>query len=317
MAADAKLCQALPMRAPPMRISARGVSRAVLRLAAALANMGLAVYIYATYLLAMSWSPAPGPPQSRPPPLRHYLFASELDTAFEHLRTFTFSDAMLDNLGVFAAVGTPVAVLYLCLELDRIRWLQALVAARLPEVEARRASWWLEVYLWSAATCFIAVVLLVPLHLELPRLHYPCAGVALMAGSGAIGLYLAVPVNFQALAAADEDVGGGLLAAWAARVQHHVRPVLMFVLVLHAAALVSAVLKAEMLGDERFAQLFGLLETSVILGYQLFVAVFAVDDVLVGQLVPSASEGACDKLKVKLLAVNAPDVVANDKMMGS
>lgn len=259
-------------------------TRSYLRLVAALANTLMAVYVYVTYLARLQWRRFGrlGLEATMSERLMDYLWFWELETAFEHLRIFTFSDAMLYNLEIYLLVGIPVSIVYFRLEWDRVRWLQALLQEKLPVEEAARPERWLEAYLHTITLTFVFVLLLAPFHLEVPRAHYCCAGAAFFFGFVSICLYLAAPVDFDALSRSAAAAGDTDLQAWAWRVQHRVRPVLKFVLWLHLAAMGAAVWKAEGLGDDRKALVFGILETAVVLGYQFFQGVFAVDDAMVG-----------------------------------
>lgn len=252
--------------------------RGMLRLAATFANTSMVLYVYAAHLMGVEWGQfgrlkiSKGEVQS----LREYLRLWDLDPAFEHLRLFTFSEAMLENLKVYVAVGTPVAVVIFALERDRIRWLQGLLLESLPQGQAGRAKRWLELYLWALGLTLLFILSIGPFHLELPRAHYLCTACALTCGSASMGLYLGAPVDLSAVAAAaGEDIG-----AWTLR-QRWVRPVLKLVLGLHVVALMAGAWKAHNLQDDCAALLFGVLETALILGYQLFQGVFVVDDVMV------------------------------------
>ncbi|CAK0881820.1 unnamed protein product, partial [Prorocentrum cordatum] len=69
--------------------------------------------------------------------LSDYLRRLDFDPAFEYLRGFTFSEAMLGYLNLYLLVGAPVAVVLAVLEHGRVRWLQALAVERLPGPEAQ------------------------------------------------------------------------------------------------------------------------------------------------------------------------------------
>mmetsp|Transcript_20246 Transcript_20246/g.51352 ORF Transcript_20246/g.51352 Transcript_20246/m.51352 type:complete len:352 (+) Transcript_20246:92-1147(+) len=266
--------------------------RARARLVATMGNSAIMLYIYGVHLLGFEWEQfgrfrtlAEGQSKS----VRDYLWAWELDPAFEHLRHFTFSEAMLENLNLYLVVGTPVAVVLVVLERDRIRWLQHMLTGALPDAEkARRAKRCLDLYFWTLSTMMMFILLIGPFHLGWPRAHYCCAFSAITCGCISICLYLAATVDLSTVVAnGDEEV-----AAWASGVVQWVRPVLKFVLSLHVLALGSAVWKAESLGDDRSALLFGILETTLVLGYQLFAGIFVVDDVLVARRLKMAAAAA-------------------------
>jgi len=270
-----------------------------LRLAASVANFAMCFYIYAAYLVQNEreslgrMSILDGSPHTTGvahQKLATYLSAGDYDGAFESLKSFTFSLAMLDRLSLFFFVGAPVSVVFFALERDRVRWLQAAVMERLPVEQAKIAARYLEVYLWCLVIMFVFILLLVPFHLDRPRAHYPVAGVALGLGFSSICLYLAAPIDFERLTGGDDA-----LMLWASRQRSCVRPVLKLQALLHVFTLASAVLKGEQLGDDRAALLFGVFETLTILGYQVMQGVFVLDDVVVGSGLPSmaapASEG--------------------------
>mmetsp|Transcript_87514 Transcript_87514/g.220193 ORF Transcript_87514/g.220193 Transcript_87514/m.220193 type:complete len:326 (+) Transcript_87514:89-1066(+) len=273
--------------------------RARARLAAAIGNSAMVCYVYAAHLLGVEWGRfgARALDEGAIRSVRDYLWHWDLDPVFEQLRLFTFSQAMLDNLSLYMIVGTPVSVVYFTLERDRIRWLQALLRQTLPDVQTRHANWWLDRYLVVFATLLVCILLLGPLHLELPCAHYCCAFCAIFLGFLSISIYLAAPIDLVAL----EQSGNAEAAAWASRARRVVRPALKFVLALHALALGAAVWKAESLGDDRSALLFGVLETALVLGYQLFAGVFVVDDAMV-----------VEAGKQKLKQVDAIDTIANE-----
>mmetsp|Transcript_99799 Transcript_99799/g.316792 ORF Transcript_99799/g.316792 Transcript_99799/m.316792 type:complete len:308 (-) Transcript_99799:16-939(-) len=285
--------------------------RGIARLLAALANTAMVLYIYSSHLLRVDREKyrslrVPLSTRGRHPPLWDCLRLQGWDSALEHLRLFSFSDAMSQNLTVYLLVGAPVAVIFFILEWDRVRWLQSLVLECLPPEQGRRAARWLEAYLCSITLTLAFVLSLARFHLELPKAHYLCAGCAFLCGSLSACIYLAVPVDFSSMAArAGADAG---LVEWAPRVQRWVRPSLKLVLGLHVVATLAGIWKAQSLGDERAALTFGVLETAVVLGYQLFLAVFVIDDIMVGcKVVPIQDARRCilgDK-KVVPLAIYA------------
>lgn len=263
--------------------------RVCARLAATLANSGMVLYIYAAHLLGVEWGSfgrgvrggASGSSlflEAQHESLLDYVWGGELDPAFDKLRDFTFSEAMLQNINTYMLVGTPVAAVFFFLEHDRIRWLQALVAERMPRGEAERATWWLEFYLRCVVAAYFFVLALAPCHLEMPRVHYFCAAGALSFGITSVSVYLYAPVDYTRLG---QTQGETSLAAWTSRVQRWVRPALKLVIGLHFAAGAAAIWKARRLGDDHAALLFGVLETAVVLSYQLWQGVFVVDDAMV------------------------------------
>lgn len=310
-----------PLNAARTAACRGGISwRGRVRLVATLSNTAMVLYIYVAHLLELEWEHfgrwrVLGDGESQR--LWDYVRAFDLEVAFEHLRLLTFSDAMLQNLHVYLIVGTPVAIVLFVLERDRVRWLQALAEARLPVEEAGRASWWLRVYLQAVSLMLILTLAIAPFHLGLPRAHYLAAGSALCLGMVSVCAYLTALRILDALMAQDGEQDGELVA-WTWRTRHCVRPALMLVVVIHALAFIAAVVKAESLGDDRSALAFGILETLVVLGYQLYQGVFVVDDMMVGREALEAP--SVPKLKefdriVKEKVVDEP--VVDSSLMGS
>jgi len=261
-------------------------SRGTLRLLAALANSAMVLWIYAVHLWEFEWNRRAAGQRS----LVDYLWLRELEPAFEYLRVLSFSDAMLSNLNIYMLVGTPVSIAYFILERDRIRWLQTLVMQYSPRDEVKFAVWCLEAYLWTVSTTFVAVVLLSVCHIELPMAHYICAAIAFSFGFTSVCLALLTPIDYSALAANAAKACNGCderldcdFAVWAMRLQSRVKPALMFVVVLHVVALAAGLWKIQCLHDTRAALVFGVAETATVLGYQLFIGIFSVDDAMVGR----------------------------------
>jgi len=251
-----------------------------LRLAAVFANTIMVLYIYGTYLLQYEWESFRAREKAFTQRLVDYVWVWELDTAFQHLRAFTFSEAMLHKLDLYLAVGAPVAVLYFGLERNRIRWLQGLVEqSNLPLERARFLIWGLELYLWTVFVDYLFIMLLVPFHLGLPRAHYVCAGCAFTLGAINLSAYLWVSAELVSVAKASGDP---VRNKWASCAQNRVRPALKLIMLLHFITCGAAYWKVENLGSDGKALLFGVLETLVILSYQGSQAVFAMDDGTIG-----------------------------------
>lgn len=219
--------------------------------------------------------------------LSDYLWIGEVEAVFEHLRPLTFSDAMLQNLNMFMIVGVPVTAVYTLLEHKRIRWLQDLVLECMPSDQGKRASMWLEAYLWTVSTAFVFVLLLAVAHIERPHSHYICAGSAFSCALGSIFIYLLAPLDLchsPAQASGKKQTDSETeFELFTTRNQTLVRPVLKAVVAVHVAAGIAGAWKMQRLEDSRAALAFGITETAVIFGYQIFLAVFAVDDATVRQ----------------------------------
>lgn len=247
----------------------------------------MVIYVYAAHLAGLEWQDfgrqrAVELGQSRS--VRDYLL--EMDPAFEHLRMFTFSEAMLENLKLFLVIGAPVAAVVLTLERIRVRRLQSLCAESLPSQKAHQAQVLLERYFRLLSVMFLFILLLVPFHLEMPWAHYATAGSGIVCGFASIWLYLAATAELSMVtASSSSDV-----VAWVAA-QRSVRPVLKFLLILHGIVLATVAWKAESLGDDWPALVFGVFETLLILGYQLFQGVFVWDDVMKMRGVVAAEQG--------------------------
>jgi len=272
----------------------------VLRVLAALANSAMVLYIYAAHLWGFEWERLGNVGSSRR--LSDYIWLWELEPAFEHLRVLSFSDAMLKNLDIYMLVGTPVAVVFVTLEYKRIRWLQSLVMQCPAGSQGKRAELWLEAYLWSLSAGLLSVLLLSYFHLDLPCAHYACAASAFGFCFASVFIYLLAPIDFPTLVAqaeSDANLQDGDsadredrdFAFWALWLQRLVWPSLKVVLFLHIAAVVAGIWKIQYLEDNVAALVFGIFETSVIVGYQLFLAVFAVDDAMVGSCLPRKEKG--------------------------
>eukprot|EP00931_Biecheleriopsis_adriatica_P079495 TRINITY_DN52911_c0_g1_i1.p1 TRINITY_DN52911_c0_g1~~TRINITY_DN52911_c0_g1_i1.p1 ORF type:complete len:299 (+),score=34.14 TRINITY_DN52911_c0_g1_i1:99-899(+) len=242
----------------------------------------MALYIYITHLWKQSNAGCTNCDRLRE--LSDY-WHENLDPLFDHLAVFSFSNAMLENLDMYTCVGTPVAIVFFVLEYDRISWLQALVVQWLPDNEAKRAVFWLRTYLFTEFSAFVCILLLSYFHLERPRAHYLCAVSAIALGCATISINLFLPVDFNSAVerATKSGNAGDDFALWAARVQRRVKPVSKFVLGLHVLVLAFGVLKVARPHDRLAALGFGIFETAVIVGYQLYQAVLAVDDVMVGR----------------------------------
>lgn len=253
----------------------------LIRVVAALVNSAMCIYIYASYLWEFGWDRPLSAGHSQR--LTDYLQLGELDPAFERLRGLTFSEAMLSKLDIYMLIGTPVGLVFFVLERNRIRWLQKIVKQSLPGSRPERAEQWLEAYLWTLSAGLICVLLLAPLHLELPRAHYLCALFALGFLCTSVCIYLLAPIDFSTLAARADTDRDGEFAVWVLWLQQLVWPVLKVVLWLNVILFVAGLWKIHQLGDKLAALTFGVFETVVIVGFQLMMAVFAVDDTMVGR----------------------------------
>jgi hypothetical protein len=232
------------------------------------------VYIYFDYLLNEMSQVSAG---QRP-------VAHERDF-WDYLRQYTFSDAMIHKSQLFSIVGGFASVVYLSLEVDRIRWLKEAVLGEAVQGTLEGGSGqthrWLDIYLASLILMFISILLLVPwyldvLHLGFPIVHYLTATVTFGAGQTAIFSYLFLSsVDLSKFA-----VDSNLFDCWARTLKGQVRPTLWGVLGLHVVAILAGL--AKVLTRSEFSSFaFGFCEVAVILGYQLFVYSFEADDRMV------------------------------------
>ncbi|CAK0881819.1 unnamed protein product [Prorocentrum cordatum] len=97
---------------------------------------------------------------------------------------------------------------------------------------------------------------------------------------------LLAPLDIGALA---QSGGRPAFAAWSAAAGW-VRPCVKVVLVVHLMAVVAGAWKAENLGNDTRALLFGIVETAVVLGYQVFQGVMVVDDLMMGRRAPASHD---------------------------
>jgi hypothetical protein len=255
------------------------LSRGHVRLVALACNVAMLLYVYIAYLMNLEWGGINLLESSQMPSQRlmsHFL-KGEHDVAFDKLRAFTFSEAMLHNLDIFLLVGSFVGVTLFCLERERVWWLQEHLSENLPSSEATRARWWLEAYFWLLSLMFVFILLLVPFHIELPLAHYFVAANALGLGFLSMCTYLFLPLDFKALAKVEDTA----LAAWAVNMSDVVKPTIKFGIGLHVATLVAALLKSEAIDHHGAALLFGVLETATVLSYQVFQVAFMTDDIIV------------------------------------
>eukprot|EP00929_Paragymnodinium_shiwhaense_P020692 TRINITY_DN13701_c0_g2_i1.p1 TRINITY_DN13701_c0_g2~~TRINITY_DN13701_c0_g2_i1.p1 ORF type:complete len:314 (+),score=55.02 TRINITY_DN13701_c0_g2_i1:100-1041(+) len=197
---------------------------------------------------------------------------------------YTFSDAMMRgrNLEIFAAIGTCVSVTYIKLESDRVKYLRALLVA-----ERRRASderlvdaslLVLDIFSWLTSFVYLLVLSLAPFHLGRPFAHYVVAGCCWTTMFTAISLYIGLPLQFEG------TDSHGELAAWAAR-RRPLLPTMWGLLGVHIVTGWVGMLHVATRTDST-GLLFGLFEVSLILCYQVFVAIFCVDDDFVCEAEP-------------------------------
>lgn len=246
---------------------------------------------------------------------------------------YTFSHAMLrgQNLKVFGVVGTCVAVCFIAVERKRVHRLQILLSAHIQKISAASAQegnsdsafttdacyalWFLPVYFRLISGAFLGVLLLVPFHLERPRLHYGCTGCVVACMFIGVCVYTAMPLGAAAEAlsisagkAADGAPLSSELLKWAQR-HHLVRQRVRFLIALHFI-LPATVAVHHFAWADATGRLFGACEVLTILSYQIFVAILVGDD-FAGQTVdnqqPKVTNDAPKKTDVdSALLVGSP-----------
>jgi len=259
------------------------------RLLACITNVVMILAMYAEYLHAADWPEIPARCDQR-----HQLPWVDFCDCYHR---YTFSHAMLrgQNLTVFGVVGTIVAICFFGVEHQRVTRLQSLLQALLEDISAidgkgdtndtsiegaRYALRCLPVYSLLIRAAFVGVLLLVPFHLERPRLHY--ASTALAAGSMFLGvcIYASIPLG-QAVGLSGGDIAiqqpiKDDLLMWAQR-HHLLRICAGCVIAMHFVLPATAAMH-HFAWIDTTGRLFGACEVLTILSYQVFVAFFAIDD---------------------------------------
>jgi len=242
--------------------------------------------MYLEYLWAAEWAEIPAhcatlSDRTRLPPL-------EIANC---MHRFTFSDSMLrgNNLALFAVIGSCVAVAFLAVERNRVRRLEQLLHARLQALAedsfaevtgseaVERSLRLLRRYSWLVGFAFPGVLLLVPFHLERPFLHYSSTALVVCCMFGGVCTYVAMPLGVAAgLDSTDSSTRSDDLARWARR-HESLRPKCWGIVAVHVALPAAAVLHQVLFIDVT-GRLFGAIEVFAILSYQVFVALFVLDD---------------------------------------
>jgi len=250
---------------------------AVARLIAVALNSAVLLGTYCEYLWAADWVDECAQRTCAPP--------TSLFDITEGLRLYTFSDSMIrgNNLVWFSVVGTMAAVVYIWVERRRIESLEADLKVQLalmaPKEDTAKVRWSLQclmAYKLSILSGFVFVLLLVPCHIDRPELHYPLAGALFALMAVAMTSYLWMPLDFGPAATTS-------IRAWNERRCRTISWVRLLCFVQVAALFagitrITAVITASEWSSIS-GRLFGLLEVAVILGYQIFVALFAFDDI--------------------------------------
>lgn len=202
-------------------------------------------------------------------------------------RRYSFSDSMVRgrNLAIYATIGGVVAIVYSLLERDRLRGLLVLLAASSPtDAKDAKAFWavrYLAIYRITVQSSFVGVLLLVPFHIDRPRFHYPAAGALFTLMFVAITSYIMIPLGIHS--------SDWRIAIWARRRQQML-PWMVLILVVQCIGAIVGILRVVAIvvaprWTDLLGRTFGIFEVGLIIGYQVFVALFAADDVLAAEVV--------------------------------
>lgn len=251
--------------------------RSVVRAVSALWGAGILGYMYLSYLLHFDWTQfgVHELPEGHPRKLHEYIWLGNLQAGFLYLQDFSLSGAMLPYSKLYTYGLGPVLLLQLALEYDRILWLKRLIYERTSYAKDRRVISCLDTYFKCALIGFISFLFLGVFDIEQTIPHYVCAGVGLLFVTVAICSYIRAfgPGDLACQKSADES-----LRRWSSNVRKFELPTLRAVLILTAICFASAAWKTDFLGDDRRSLVFGVLETTVILGYQAMFVAFTVND---------------------------------------
>lgn len=256
--------------------------RKTIRVASCTSTAALLSYIYIDYLMIVDWAKfglhpmAPGTSRR----LADYFLSGHFDEGLAHLKDFTFSAAMLLHGRLYTLTLALAAAVQLPLEHDRIRWLQQLFTRDMRPDDAMHVCKWLDVYLYGLGLGYLAFLTLGYFDIDTPLLHYFFSGLGLLSTTSAMYAHSTVPCmpSVEATPRNNDDCE---LAKWTIRAKRITRPCLHLIMCLTVICIISAMWKCEKLGDDWRSLIFGLLETMVIVAYQLGVGISAADDSMV------------------------------------
>jgi len=287
--------------------SAAGKRRAQVRLAACAINTLTVLLTYFEYLWASEWVDDSAECSAGSLSLLDFLNC---------LRRYTFSDSMVrrQNLLIWACVGGVTSLIYTILEWRRVEVLrqalyrQLAITAKASEdgSSVRWALTCLSVYQFAALGSFSGVLLLVPFHIDVPLMHYSCAGVLFSLMFLAMTSYIVMPLDFG-------SSGRDVTVAGFAQRRSTFSPCVVLLVVLQLVAMLVGACRvvAAWTGSQVWSQvagmMFGFMEVALVIGYQGFVALFAVDD---SEVLPVSATGK------PLLAQAKVTSPASRKMVG-
>merc|ERR1712129_112211 len=255
-------------------------------------------YLYDDYLANTDWTQfgIHELPDGQPRQLASYLWLGNLGAGFEHLKHFSLSGAMLPHSKLYTYGLAPVMMLQMYLEWYRIKHLRMLVRDQMPCSQAVYVSRCLDCYLKCLFVGFPAFLALGHFHIDRTLPHYLLAGTGLVCVTSAFCIYIALPLDSQVLVrwSGQEKV----LKTWAFQVKSVEIPACKAVMVLTILCMMSAAWKTNYLGDDLRSLAFGVLETIVILGYQVVMALFAIDERMIGVLSRTTSSDLLPKPQV-------------------
>jgi len=218
-------------------------------------------------------------PEGQPRKLASYIWHGNLEAGFEHLKHFSLSSAMLPYSNLYTYGLLPGMLIQLHLERHRIKHLNELVREQMPRNQAARLTRCLDRYLTCLFVGFPAFLALGHFHIDRTWPHYLLAGIGLACSSSAFYIYSFLPLDWSLLARwSGQDK---LLKTWAIQVQSVEIPACKSVLVLTVLCMLSAAWKTAYLGDDLRSLAFGVLETLVIIAYQVVLGVFNIDEKMI------------------------------------
>lgn len=203
---------------------------------------------------------------------------------------------MLPYSNLYTYGLAPGMMLQLYLEWYRILHLRMLVREQMPCIQARYVSRWLDCYLKCLFVGLPAFLALGHFNIDRTLPHYLLAGTGLFCVTSALCIYVALPLDLPRLAHWNGQEK--LLKTWAFQVKRIEIPACKALIVLTILCMMSAAWKTNYLGDDLRSLAFGVLETVVIIGYQVVMALFAIDEQMIRVLSYPRSSDILPKAQV-------------------
>jgi hypothetical protein len=248
---------------------------AAARLVASSANSIVIIGTYLEYLWASEWVDNDRTCRSAP-----LGFLDILDC----LRRFTYSDSMVrgNNLFWFTIVGSFAAAVYVWAEHRRTQSLKYSLENQRSALDSHGASKLefsikcLTLYKATSLSSYVFVLGLAYCHIDRPLLHYPLAGTMFLFMSVAMSSYMLMPLDFG-VDTTDE------VRTWSRRRQK-LLPWMRLLCAVQVATLLAGIFRVFAVvsvatWSNTSGRIFGILEVSVILGFQIWVMLFTSDDV--------------------------------------